>query len=309
MGSAWDERPGDRFSVDRFIRMHLRDSPSAEDRNEREKKMSVLHMLKSATDTICESFIYEDEGLILVIDGGFETESETLYRKLRMLGGRVTGWLFTHPHSDHVGAFCRLMEDHGDEIRVDAIYRNFLQEELLCEYEPREAENTRKYFAWIEQLVHRYRIQEKQMCTGDVHLFGEAKLHVLREPDPSITVNCINNSSVVFRLDVHTSRVLFLGDLGTEGGEQLLECVPDEELKADFVQMAHHGQHGVERPVYEMIRPRCCLWCTPTWLWDNIGPDGYDSGVFHTIVVRGWMSEMGVRRHYMNTYEDSCIVM
>ena len=36
---------------------------------------------------------------------------------------------------------------------------------------------------------------------------------------------------------------------------------------------------------------------------------GYDSGVFHTIVVRGWMSEMGVRRHYMNTYEDSCIVM
>lgn len=73
--------------------------------------------------------------------------------------------------------------------------------------------------------------------------------------------------------------------------------------------MAHHGQHGVERTVYETIQPRCCLWCTPTWLWDNIGPDGYDSGEFHTVVVRGWMSEMGVRRHYMNAYENSRIVI
>ena len=54
--------------------------------------MNRLHMLKSATDTICESFIYEEEGLLLVIDGGFESEAETLYRKLLMLGGQVTGW-------------------------------------------------------------------------------------------------------------------------------------------------------------------------------------------------------------------------
>lgn len=271
--------------------------------------MSVLHMLKSATDTICESFIYEDDGLLLVIDGGFESEAETLYRKLRMLGGQVTGWFFTHPHSDHVGAFCRLMESYGSDIHVEAIYCNFLPEEVLCKYEPREAENTRKYFAWLDRLAHRYAITVKKMRAGDVYSFGEGKLHVLREPDPAITENCINNSSVVFRLDVHGSRVLFLGDLGSEGGAQLLECVSGEELKADFVQMAHHGQHGVERPVYEAIQPRCCLWCTPSWLWDNIGPEGYDSGVFHTIVVRGWMSEMGVRRHNMNTHEDCCIML
>lgn len=271
--------------------------------------MSVLHMLKSATDTICESFIYEDEGVLLVIDGGFESESETLYRKLRMLGGHVTAWFFTHPHSDHVGAFCRLMEDHGDEIRVDTICLNFLHEELLCKFEPREAENTRKYFAWIDRLIHHNSISVKQMRAGDVYHFGGTQICVLREPDPSITANCINNSSVVFRLDAHASSVLFLGDLGTEGGAQLLKRVPREELNADFVQMAHHGQHGVERPVYEAIQPQCCLWCTPTWLWDNLGPEGYDSGIFHTIVVRGWMSEMGVRRHYMNTYEDSSIVL
>lgn len=271
--------------------------------------MSVLHMLKSATDTICESFIFEEDGQLLLIDGGFESEADTLYEKLRSLGGQVKAWIFTHPHSDHVGAFCRLMEAHGDEIRVEAIWRSFLPEELLCRGEPREAENTRKYLPWMERLAQRFGIAQLRLRAGDVHPFGAARIHVLREPDPAITENCINNSSVVFRLDVHSCRVLFLGDLGTEGGRQLLELVPEQELKADYVQMAHHGQHGVERRVYEAIQPRCCLWCTPSWLWDNLGPEGYDSGEFHTIVERGWMSEMGVRRHYMNTHADAAIVL
>lgn len=269
--------------------------------------MSRLHILKSATDTICESFIYEEDGLLLVIDGGFESEAETLYRKLRSLGGQVAAWFFTHPHSDHVGAFCRLMEEHGSDIRVNAVYRSFLPEAFLCQHEPHEAENTRKYLAWIDRLLRKHAIADRTMHAGDVCYFGEAAIHVLREPDPAMRANCINNSSVVFRLDVHGSRVLFLGDLGTEGGQQLLERVPTAELQADYVQMAHHGQHGVERPVYEAIQPRCCLWCTPTWLWDNLGPDGYDSGDFHTVVVRGWMSDMGVKKHHMNTFEDRCI--
>lgn len=199
------------------------------------------------------------------------------------------------------------MEEHGGDIRVNAVYRSFLPEAFLCQYEPHEAENTRKYLAWIDRLLHKHAIADRTLHAGDVCHFGEATLHVLREPDPAMTANCINNSSVVFRLDVHGSRVLFLGDLGTEGGQQLLERVPAAELQADYVQMAHHGQHGIEPTVYEAIQPRCYLWCTPTWLWDNLGPDGYDSGDFHTVVVRGWMSGLGVRKHYTNMHEDSCI--
>ena len=33
--------------------------------------MGILHMPKSATDTICESFLYQGGGAIIVIDGGF----------------------------------------------------------------------------------------------------------------------------------------------------------------------------------------------------------------------------------------------
>ena len=164
----------------------------------------------------------------------------------------------------------------------------------------KNGENTRKYLAWTEELLRLHGIRRITPRRGDVYTFGGGEVHVLREPDPQITANCINNSSLVFRLDTAEHRVLFLGDLGEEGGRQLLAQTPPEELHSDYVQMAHHGQNGVEKAVYEAIQPRCCLWCTPTWLWDNLGPYGYDSGIFNTVVVRGWMSEMGARRHYVN---------
>ena len=62
------------------------------------------------------------------------------------------------------------------------------------------------------------------------------------------------------------------------------------------------------REVYEAVRPRFCLWCTPTWLWDNMGPNGYDTGHYQTVVVRGWMSSLGcVERHYRMMDGDQII--
>lgn len=264
-------------------------------------QVGVLHMLKSATDTICESFILETEGKVMVIDGGFESEAETLYAKLRELGGHVDAWFFTHPHDDHYGAFCRMLEDRGDEIGVDAVYSNFPGMKWLCEYDyPEAVQYTKKYIPWMERLTERLGIRSITMHRGDCYRLGGAEIHVLREPDLTITENCINNSSTVFRVDINGKRMLFLGDLAVEGGRQLLETVPQEELRAYIVQMAHHGQDGVERDVYEAVRARCCLWCTPTWLWDNMGAEGYDSGNYKTVIVRGWMSEIGVRKHYVN---------
>ena len=93
--------------------------------------------------------------------------------------------------------------------------------------------------------------------------------------------------------------MIFLGDLGVEGGEHLLTVASPELLKADYCQMAHHGQQGVEKDVYEAINPDYCLWCTPTWLWDNKGPEGYDTGKYKTVIVRGWMSEIKIKKHYI----------
>ena len=61
--------------------------------------------------------------------------------------------------------------------------------------------------------------------------------------------------------------------------------------------MAHHGQAGVKRNLYEVVRPETCIWCAPDWLWNNDAGKGYDTHTFKTILTRGWMDQLGATRH------------
>ena len=67
---------------------------------------------------------------------------------------------------------------------------------------------------------------------------------------------------MVIKMDINKKTVIFLGDTGVESGKKLLDT-EKEKLKADIVQMAHHGQSGAEKEVYENISPSICLWPTP----------------------------------------------
>ena len=93
--------------------------------------------------------------------------------------------------------------------------------------------------------------------------------------------------------------ILFLGDLGVEGGRRVMEKVSADKLKADYLQMAHHGQNGVDRAFYERVNPTVCLWPTPDWLWNNNQGKGDDTGPYNTISTRAWVHEMGVKQHHV----------
>ena len=122
-------------------------------------------------------------------------------------------------------------------------------------------------------------------------------------------MNVINNSSVVFRADAEGQRILFLGDLGEEAGDRVLETVPAQALHADFVQMAHHGQNGVKKSFYQAVAPRACLWNTPDWLWNNDAGEGFNTGPWRTVEVRGWMEELGISHHFVSKDGEQAIVL
>ena len=48
--------------------------------------------------------------------------------------------------------------------------------------------------------------------------------------------------------------MLFLGDLGVEGGKQLLNSEFAEEVPSDIVQVSHHGQNGVNKEFYKRVQ-------------------------------------------------------
>ena len=57
--------------------------------------------------------------------------------------------------------------------------------------------------------------------------------------------------------------------------------------------MAHHGQNGVSKEVYEAINPKICFFNCPEWLWNNDNGNGYNSGTWQTIEVRNWLENLG----------------
>ncbi len=264
--------------------------------------MAKLHFLKSVTDTINTPFIIESGDSLIVVDGGFPSETPYLYEYLKGLGGHVDAWFITHFHDDHMGALWFMMKDHPD-IRIDGIYCNFPSDEFLINGEPKQDDwTTRQLIDYFHGAMAERGIPKVTVKKDDLYTFdgGNVTVRVLRTPDESLTRNPINNSSIVFRVEADGKSILFLGDLGVEGGEQLMEITPPALLQSDFVQMAHHGQGGVSKECYAAIKPTYCLWPTPSWLWDNMGRGGYDTGIFSTVITRGWISSLRcVKKHYV----------
>ena len=263
--------------------------------------MSKLHFLKSVTNTINTSFIIESGDTILVLDGGFGTEAPYLYEYLKGLGGHVTGWFITHFHDDHFECLLEILSKHPD-ITIEKIYCNFPSDEFIIRHEPKQDRITSEEYLKLFRAYSSDRgVEVITVKAGENYSFDNENVNVrvLRIPDERITSNPINNSSVVYRFETDGKCILFLGDLGVEGGKQLIETVEHKYIKSDYVQMAHHGQNGVTKDVYDVVAPSYCFWPTPSWLWDNMGAGGYDTGIYNTLVTRGWISSMHcVKRHY-----------
>lgn len=263
---------------------------------------TTLYMLQEQSPIQMMSYVLRTkEGKLVVIDGGNKQDAQHLQDTLVRLGGpepAVDLWLLTHPHSDHVDALLEIFS-RPHPLKVKRIYSRFLSYEFYKanDYEGcTDARTTKEYNEFAAAHPGLCFTYEK----GQKFTVGSAEIHVLHVPeDESLPMNVINNSSVVLRLDAEGQRVLFLGDLGEEAGDRVLATVPHEELRADFVQMAHHGQFGVKKSFYEAVAPKACLWNTPQWLWDNTQGKGYNTGPWKTVEVQGWMKELGVRHHFV----------
>ena len=258
-----------------------------------------LYMLNSVTGIQMNSFIITTEDKkVIVIDGGLKNDAENLINHLKDITGKKTphidAWFLSHAHLDHIDAFTEIVANRPGALDFDRIYYNFPSAQYFEHHEPNDAHTVKEFYA----LLPRFADKACVVSQSDVYTVGDAVFEILYSPDPDFSHNAINNSSIVFRMSLGGKTVIFLGDLGIEGGKKLLR-LHGENLKSDYCQMAHHGQNGVSRDVYEAIAPTGCLWCAPKWLWDNDAGKGYNTHVFQTVTVRGWMDGLGVKENYV----------
>lgn len=238
------------------------------------------------------------EGAVIVVDGGRDVDAPHLIEVIKELGGHVDAWLLTHPHSDHVGAITEILNMDPMPISIDKVYYSFLDREFLGKEESSRRNSDLECYDQITAALAKLPETEKSdtLTKGQKISVAGAEITVMNEPF-ACTENSFNNSSVAYRVEMGGKRILFLGDMGWQAGEDFLANHTSEDLKSDVLQMAHHGQRGVEEDLYQAIAPEVCLWPTPDWLWDNVQDGVAGAGSYKTPIVRGWMVTLGVKKN------------
>lgn len=234
-------------------------------------------------------------GKLIVIDGGWDSDAPYLKDFIRARGGCVEAWFITHPHDDHVSALIAILRN-PEGIEMKALYTSMPDAAWVKEV--CSASEHSVYEVLVTSLAQVQRTFTP-LSLGQTLDIDAIHIEVLGVCNPEIRNNPLNNSSLVLRFSDSQKSVLFLGDLGIEGGQKLLNSPMSERLPSDYVQMAHHGQNGVGEDVYQRINPNYCLWPTPKWLWDNDNGGGKGSGPWKTEEVRAWMDRLSIRKHYV----------
>ena len=199
----------------------------------------------------------------------------------------VEAWFLSHAHKDHMYELSKMMRDYNAEsnYKINNIYFDF-PEFGSAEYPGQNAdveisqikENMNKYGEVIGATVKEGStyyddlngavINKDAVAKGLSFEIDGVKIEVLQPWDPADGTSNVNDTSIVLRMTIGEQTVMFLGDLGVNGGRRLLTTYGDQ-LKSDIVQMAHHGQAGVNKDVYKAIGANVHLWPTPIWVWNN----------------------------------------
>ena len=249
--------------------------------------------------------IESNEGQLIVVDGGLKTNAPYLSKYIKARGGKVSAWLLTHPHEDHVGALSVILEQqkvagHPDYYNIDPgqIYFSFAPYPFYEQYEqsyrlPMIKEVMDDLAAYPAEKKH------ENSERGTTFSYGNVSVEVLTTAY-SIPLDSGNNSSICYMITINGKKLLITGDLPYEAAGKLLEELPAEKLKADIVQMAHHGQHGGSFAFYSTVNPRYALWPSSKELWDKRKePFTEDQETYTIALTKFWMNKLGVEKNYV----------
>jgi len=239
------------------------------------------------------------------------------------IGGRhISAWILTHAHHDHISGFVDEMENNGcADFDIERVYYNFPSYDIIndrnvpdYDYYCRELNEMLPKFSKIEPLLGE---KAHIAVQGESITVDECRIDFIYSYHKGLNANLMNDSSLVFKLITDNTSVLFLGDLGPDGGDMLFR-ESRHLLKSDMVQMAHHGHMNVSMEVYAEIMPEACFWCAPDWLYNEVEVPPYLADkekltrmgrirMYGTAVTRKWMDILGVKTHYVSGYGTNCV--
>ena len=236
------------------------------------------------------SFIYKlSDGSFFIIDGGMcanrtgsnqckkEPSIIRLFETLQNLADNpdkivISGWLITHIHNDHAGAFIDLAEhpEYLNKVTVkQVIYSQPADSDMVDGNQPFRLD-------WMPNALKKMNITKTVKAhPGQEFYFADLKLTIIGSHDlvKPAKITSHNNASVVSIVEFGGKKMLFLAD--AEGASNTkLDTLYGDTLDSDIVQVAHHGYSNTNAGiVYEHVSPSIVLWPIQSSDWksnDNV---------------------------------------
>ena len=278
--------------------------------------MARMYVLTETSPFMMSYVIITEKNNVVIVDGGMREDIPLL--KKYVDGRHISAWILTHAHSDHIDGFVNEAETNGlKDFDIETIYYNFPDYDKLIkltdvpdlEYFRQELNEILPAFNAVK---HKFAEKKHIVRQGEKIDIDEVNIEFLFTYHDGLYSNLMNDSSLAFRLKTPKTSVMFLGDLGPQGGD-ILYFENFGNLKAEYCQMAHHGHMNVSMEVYEAIAPKACIWNAPVWLYEEEALPKYLADfeyarkndrlrMYGTAVTRKWMHALGVEKHYVTGY-------
>ncbi len=201
----------------------------------------------------------------MVIDGGWTEDADMVRRIINNNGGHVDAWFLTHPHADHIGAFCAIYKDLKN-ISIDKVYAVKMASPKLClANAPWDSVDAYEKFRSMKIR------QLKYVHSGDRLNIKGLNIEILSAYEKKIdqiSSDLLNDGSMMFKVYGKNESMLFCADIGKRPSNYLKKKY-GKKLKSDYLQMGHHGNGGLKKDFYKLVNPNIAFFDAPAWLMQN----------------------------------------
>lgn len=244
--------------------------------------------------------VESSDGGFMVIDGGWSWNEEEVRKVIEQHDNHVDAWILTHPHPDHIGAFNAIMANPG-KITVDMVYDVYidLEEYRSVAQEWDEIDVYEEYLLMAFDakfpVTHVERGMEFTVLGLKVNCYNAYDDEVRNRTD-----EICNNGSLMLHMAGNEESFLFCADVESEMAEYLMEAY-GERLKADYVQMSHHGNWGLSEAFYGQVSPKAAFFDGPVSLYE-------ESRLYDGWKMMKFMEESGADIYTYETVPNSIIL-
>lgn len=243
-------------------------SASTQPTTQQEKVWTITQYTAISDELQCFYTIMDEEGRVIVIDGGTEANEELVRNIISGFGNKVETWILTRPDPGHIGAFMKIYENPGD-IMIKQVYDAFIDWQRYDDYGNRAARQMYQDFLKAakddESVVHVNRDAKFYSCGLEFECFNAYDSYVEER-----TQDLSQDGSLMLMIRGKTQSFLYCSDVSHDMEELLIQDY-GERLKSDYVQMSNHGNNGLSLEFYKLVSPSVAFFDARPEMYEQAG--------------------------------------